>query len=72
MLDLILKKSCCELFFFQKVLKIERKESNTPHTSFLIYDVSKDISRAIPKSSYIWLSRLMKFQLLPSFSSLLK
>jgi hypothetical protein len=46
------------------------KESITPHTSFLMLDANKNNSKATLESSSITLSKVVKFQLLPSSSSL--
>jgi hypothetical protein len=39
--------------FFSYFLRNERKESNTPQTSFLMLKVNKDNSRVIAESSSI-------------------
>jgi hypothetical protein len=58
-LDLTLRKTRCEFFFFH-IFKNEMKESNTLHISFMMLDTSKDKSMATLESSSIRLFRVGK------------
>jgi hypothetical protein len=52
-LNITLRKTHGELFFFSYFLENERKEFNIPHSYFLMLDTSKDNSNATLESLFI-------------------